>query len=93
MRPQTLFYYQGIQDPLVLAVRLGVAIAKAHGFIDGNKRTGAFAMIEFLAINGYNLRPPNKIWFGQQFELVVRDGMDENALVEMLDPIVIERLD
>lgn len=89
-RPRQLFHYDGVEDPLVLSVRLGIAIAKAHGFVDGNKRTGAFAMIEFLAINGFALRLPNTTWLGEQFELVVTDGMGENALVDTLDLYVIE---
>lgn len=89
-RPRHLLHYKNVQDPLVLGVRLGISLAKAHGFIDGNKRTGAFAMIEFLAMNGYNLDIPNDTWLGEQFELVVQDGMSEEALVEALDPIVVD---
>jgi death on curing protein len=45
-------------DLLALAVRLGLGIAKAHGYVDGNKRTGLASLIEFLAINGLPLLSP-----------------------------------
>ena len=71
-------------DILVLAVRLGVGIAANHGFVDGNKRAGAFMMIEFLAINGYWLEMPNDIQLGEWFEAVVAKEMSEAELVAAL---------
>ena len=35
--------------------RLGYGIIMNHPFVDGNKRTGAHAMLVFLAINGIEL--------------------------------------
>ena len=35
--------------------RLGFALISNHAFVDGNKRTGAHAMLVFLAINGIEL--------------------------------------
>lgn len=32
-------------------------VAKAHAFIDGNKRTALAACATFLALNGHRLRP------------------------------------
>ena len=40
-RPQNMFLYENVEDVLILATRLGVGLAKNHGFVDGNKRTGA----------------------------------------------------
>lgn len=88
MRPQNMFYYEGVDDLLVLAVRLGVGIAENHGFLDGNKRTGAVAMIEFLAINGHFLDVPNDTTLGALFEATVAGRMTEEELVEDLFPFI-----
>jgi death on curing protein len=84
IRPQNMYYYEGVDDLLTLAVRLGVGIAENHGFIDGNKRTGAVAMIELLAINGYFLDIPNDTTLGALFEAAVTGRMTEEELVEDL---------
>lgn len=70
---------------MILAVKVGVGLAKNHGFLDGNKRTGAFAMIEFLAINGYWLDMPNDTRLGRLFALVVADRRTEDDLIDELD--------
>lgn len=88
MRPQNMYYYEGVDDLLALAVRLGVGIAENHGFVDGNKRTGAVAMIELLAINGYFLDMPNDTTFGALFEATVTGRMTEEELVEDLSAYI-----
>lgn len=88
MRPQNMFHYEGVDDILVLAVRLGVGIAENHGFVDGNKRTGAVALVEFLAINGYFLDMPNDTTLGALFEATVSERMTEDELAEDLSPYI-----
>jgi death-on-curing protein len=63
-------------------------IAENHGFVDGNKRTGAVAMIEFLAINGHFMDMPNDTTLGALFEAAVTGRMTEEELVEDLSPFV-----
>jgi death on curing protein len=41
------------------AAAYGYFITENHPFIDGNKRTAAFAMLAFLDANGYELREEN----------------------------------
>ena len=48
------------------AARYAFGIIKNHPFADGNKRTGAAAMVAFLKINGYDLKPSHK-----EFENVI----------------------
>ncbi len=88
IRPQNMYHYEGVDDLLLLAVRLGVGIAENHGFVDGNKRTGAVAMIELLAINGYFLDVPNDTTLGALFEAAVTGRMTEEELVEDLSAYV-----
>jgi death-on-curing protein len=53
-RPRNLAAY-GTPDAADLAAGYGFGIAKAHGFVDGNKRTAWIASRLFLADNGYRL--------------------------------------
>lgn len=43
----------------MLGIKLCLALAKNHGFADGNKRTATAAMVEFLTINGFDLLVPD----------------------------------
>jgi len=54
--PHNLWAHDGEQDLLTLAARLGIAIARNHGFQDGNKRAGVAAMLTFLLFNGHFLQ-------------------------------------
>jgi len=83
-RPQQMYHYDGERDILALAVRLGVGIAANHGFVDGNKRAGAFAMIEFLAINGAWLEMPNDTRLARLFLLTLGKRMSEEELADEL---------
>lgn len=47
------YLYHTLQQ---MAAQLGYSIIKNHPFSDGNKRTGAHAMLVFLAVNGIELR-------------------------------------
>ncbi|MEA3053764.1 MAG: death on curing protein [Sphingomonadales bacterium] len=87
-RPQQLYFYESQEDVLTLAVRLGVGIALNHGFVDGNKRTGAVAMIEFLALNGWRLEMANDGTLGRWFEAVIEGRMSEAGLAEAILPFI-----
>lgn len=73
---------------LTLAVRLGIGLAMNHGFVDGNKRTGAVAMIAFLALNGWRLDMANDETLGRWFEAVIEGRMSEAALGDALLPFL-----
>ena len=51
-RPRNRFHYNDAADLPDLAASYLVGMAGSHGFVDGNKRIGAAAMLVFLAING-----------------------------------------
>ena len=53
-RPQNLAAY-GKPDHAEVAASYGVALAKNHPFLDGNKRTAFVAVELFLALNGWSL--------------------------------------
>lgn len=87
-RVQQYYHYGGECDILTLAVRLGVGLAANHGFVDGNKRTGVFAMIEFLAINGAWLSMPNNTDLGEWFAEIIAHEMSEAEFVAKLAPFL-----
>lgn len=47
-------------DVFDIAAAYAFGIAKAHAFVDGNKRTAFVACFTFLRLNGCNLRPEPK---------------------------------
>lgn len=95
--PRNLFLYEDEGDALVLAIKLCVALAKNHGFNDGNKRTAAVAMIEFLAIDGYDLLipddEPDAPLLGRWVEQAVIGELNTLQLYDRLKHFVQERDD
>ena len=58
MQPQMSFGGQSLYPDLpAMAATYLFHLAKNHGFVDGNKRTGAAAAVVFLKLNGVRLRP------------------------------------
>lgn len=56
-RPLNLHGYEPDASLLRLAAAYGYGIAKAHAFIDGNKRTAFVTAVTFLRLNGLGFRP------------------------------------
>lgn len=48
-------YYSGIDNLFEIAAWYGIALAKGHAFVDGNKRTGLAVMLTFLEIQGVSV--------------------------------------
>ena len=55
-RPLNLWEYE-LPRLARLAAAYGFGIVKAHGFVDGNKRTGFVTALTFLRLNGLAFRP------------------------------------
>jgi death-on-curing protein len=54
-RPRNKFSHAANADWATLAAAYAFALAKNHGFVDGNKRVAFMAAYAFLGINGYDL--------------------------------------
>jgi death-on-curing protein len=54
-QPELISQFVG-EDVAYLAASYLFHIASTQGFLDGNKRTGAQAAVDFLQINGYDIR-------------------------------------
>ena len=55
-RPLNLSAYADA-EPARIAAAYAFGIAKAHAFVDGNKRTAFVTALTFLRLNGYGFRP------------------------------------
>jgi death-on-curing protein len=55
-RPRNKLAYAG-PNLETIAAAYGFGIAKAHAFVDGNKRTAFVTTATFLRLNGFGLRP------------------------------------
>ncbi|QFT62178.1 type II toxin-antitoxin system death-on-curing family toxin [Roseivivax sp. THAF30] len=55
-RPFNIHAY-GNSDLFDLSAGCAFGIAKAHAFVDGNKRTAFVTSVAFLRLNGYAFRP------------------------------------
>ena len=49
-------HYNDVQDIFEIAAWYGIAIAKGHGFVDANKRTGLAVMLTYLELQGVTIR-------------------------------------
>ena len=49
-------YYNSVEDLFEIAAWYGIAIAKGHAFVDGNKRTGLATMLTFLESQGVSIK-------------------------------------
>lgn len=49
-------YYNNVEDLFEIAAWYGIAIAKGHAFVDGNKRSGLATMLTFLEIQGVSIK-------------------------------------
>ncbi|MCR9255360.1 MAG: type II toxin-antitoxin system death-on-curing family toxin [Alphaproteobacteria bacterium] len=59
-RPQTAFFYHDPPPTLFeLAALYAHGIAKAHAFLDGNKRTAFATAVLFLELNGVSIALPH----------------------------------
>lgn len=87
-RPVNLWSLQGEEDIVVLATRLLTAIAAAHAFQQGNKRTAWAACGIFLALNGYEVRAPDTVEFAETIIGLVERTRSEAAFVALFRDFV-----
>lgn len=90
--PKNRYGYEDVTDILALGISLCMAIARNHGFVDGNKRTGTAAMLEFLFINGYYLNVPDHYaeypFLGGWVEDTLLNHISEDGFYERLYPFI-----
>lgn len=89
-RPQNAFAY-GEEDIAALAVRLLAGIAQAHAFAQGNKRTCFVAMVQFLNVNGYDLRIEDSSAWADTIIALVEHRTTEEDFVGNIRLFVVEK--
>ena len=89
-RPRNASAY-GEEDIVVLAVRLLAAIAQAHAFEQGNKRTAFAATRLFLSANGYDTAFDDTVWWASEVINLVKHRSTEEDFARTLRPFVVER--
>jgi death-on-curing protein len=89
-RPRNAFAY-GEEDIVILAVRLLAAIAQAHAFEQGNKRTAFAATRLFLRANGYDTAFDDAVYWANEVISLVEHRSTEEDFARALRPFVVER--
>tara|TARA_R110002051_G_scaffold308629_3_gene380644 strand:- start:85030 stop:85455 length:426 start_codon:yes stop_codon:yes gene_type:complete len=82
--PHQTFAYDQSSDLVTLACTLMISIARAHAFLQGNKRTGFVAGVIFLSINGASIRRP-AAFDERAAELIIAALADESRCEALID--------
>ena len=69
-------YYETVEE---LAAAYAVYLVQGHVFLDGNKRTGAAAMLTFLEANGVSVKIPPEELASMMIDLQKRSEAGEDA--------------
>lgn len=69
--------------PAEIAAAYAFGIAKAHAFVDGNKRTAFVTATTFLRMNGYAFRP-DPVEGVRMMEDLATDRVDEQAFADWI---------
>ncbi|WP_232631393.1 type II toxin-antitoxin system death-on-curing family toxin [Methylobacterium sp. Leaf118] len=83
-RPLNAWLYDGEVDRIVLAVLLAAGIAQSHCFQQGNKRTGFFAALLFIEMNGGDCGAVDTEALGKICEVVMLGDAPADALISAL---------
>lgn len=92
-RPVNLFHYEGEVDVVVLAGKFIIAVAMAHAFEQGNKRTGWLSGVQFLNANGFDVILPDdrhKELMAMDIELVITRNKTDGQFARHLDRYVVD---
>lgn len=82
--PQQTLRYDQKADLVSLACTLTISVARAHAFLQGNKRTGFVAGMIFLAINGISIRQA-KAFDEKAADLIIAALADEARFEDFRD--------
>lgn len=81
--PSVYKYYEQCNDLMMLAAVLGSRVAKAHAFLNANKRTAFHAVAAFLLLNGQELTAPEDDVVSTMVALV-KNEISENEFADWL---------
>jgi death-on-curing protein len=82
MRPQTAAHYERADVDTQTAILIA-AVALAHAFLDGNKRTAMIAGAVFLDFNGFTTDfAPNDDALGRRIEALIADHQQAETAIQ-----------
>ncbi|GAA5009896.1 type II toxin-antitoxin system death-on-curing family toxin [Acinetobacter puyangensis] len=84
-------YYSDVDDLFEITAWYGIAIAKGHAFVDGNKRTGLAVMLTFLEIQGVTIK--EKTGLDDLMVDIVESQDDHNILAQKVSDFLYELSD
>lgn len=87
--PVNLSAYEDETSLVRLAVRLIHAVAMAHAFEDGNKRTAFVGAKVFLDLNGAVMAVPDEILVGDWITELIERKIDQDELCRRLAPFIV----
>lgn len=67
------------------AARLFYGLVKNHGFVDGNKRVAAHALIVFLRVNSFDLRTSDDEFFRVTMETAAENFSADQIKIWLLE--------
>jgi death-on-curing protein len=87
--PPNNWHYGGERDIVALATALLFAVARNHPFLQGNKRTGFAAAINFLTLNGWQVSNSfDAVHFAELIVEVLEGASEPHAFTTALRPYV-----
>ena len=78
-RIEQQMYYNNVGDLFEISAWFGIAIAKGHAFVDGNKRTGLAVMLTFLEIQGVSVKEQTGL---DDLMVDIVESQDEHEILE-----------
>lgn len=76
-------------DLVSLGVKLLESVARAHAFLDGNKRVGFYTAAAFPDINGCVFAPPDEEKVSKWVEQLATHEIDAPRLTDLLRPYIV----
>src|SRR3954453_13366097 len=89
-RPRWAAHYERA-DVICQAARLGTGIARAHAFVDGDKRTAQRCLVIFLYVNGFRV-VGDHLDLAKTIESLVRPDITDEAADTELERWLRERI-
>lgn len=87
--PINAYGYAGESDLVRLAAYLLHAVAMAHAFEDGNKRTAFFGALAFLETNGCVVALPDEVSIGQLVIDLVEHRISRDDFAARIAPFIV----
>jgi death-on-curing protein len=90
-QPQNVYFY-GDGDLYEIAAAYAFHIAESQAYLDGNKRTGVHAAVDFLEVNGVDTSPLPELATYETMIRVAMHELDRSGLATFLRGVLKPRI-